>query len=443
MSEVSLFMIDNSLCDGCGQCLAACPFFSITINTEAKSAVIEASCSGCGLCLPACPQGAIAGPEAGPEQANVTTTAQLWVYVPWRILLESDRDSLDLNRCLAAVSASARAGMNEGHQVVVATVPPATGSRLPESAANRCYAAGAEGLLLLVPGEDWVWDQGAPRLEEAGTLGEAVILAAAMEQQRPAAVTLGDGENGIQVASYAGALVGSTVVNSALSLEIDSMGSVLRIERPVYQRRFTVGLDLPLGDCPVVIMDPVLHRRPASLQSRGTVLELDVRKPEFAGEKLVSSLMMWTSRALVGGARSPGMAQGPVGRRQQELAVARVVICAGGDLGPNQLEDLRSLALQRGAAFGIDSAAYEAGLGEREELISAQGGTRVAPEICFCFYAQGDPGLRAAIERSKVVCVFAATAEDDLVRAADHAIIAEEPGRAVQAFGSSDLFDFR
>ena len=45
-------------CTGCGECIAACPFHSITI-VNGKAHIDEESCRHCGVCTRACPQGAI------------------------------------------------------------------------------------------------------------------------------------------------------------------------------------------------------------------------------------------------------------------------------------------------------------------------------------------------------------------------------------------------
>jgi heterodisulfide reductase subunit A len=51
-------IVDLELCDGCGECVGACPTQAIALASE-KAVVNKASCNGCGICVPACPKGAL------------------------------------------------------------------------------------------------------------------------------------------------------------------------------------------------------------------------------------------------------------------------------------------------------------------------------------------------------------------------------------------------
>jgi heterodisulfide reductase subunit A len=51
-------IVESSLCDGCGRCVAACPTQAIAL-AEGKATVNKASCNGCGICVPSCQKGAL------------------------------------------------------------------------------------------------------------------------------------------------------------------------------------------------------------------------------------------------------------------------------------------------------------------------------------------------------------------------------------------------
>ena len=65
-------------CDGCGQCLAACPFSAIDMIQGKVQ--MNAACKVCGLCLKACPQGAIIRLETKVDSVDKTKWSDILVY---------------------------------------------------------------------------------------------------------------------------------------------------------------------------------------------------------------------------------------------------------------------------------------------------------------------------------------------------------------------------
>ena len=53
-----MFLIDEELCTGCGQCVSACPAGAITLR-EAKAVIDQSACRQCGICADQCPEHAI------------------------------------------------------------------------------------------------------------------------------------------------------------------------------------------------------------------------------------------------------------------------------------------------------------------------------------------------------------------------------------------------
>jgi len=53
-----MFLIDENLCTGCGQCVDACPADAI-IMQDAKAVINQSLCRQCGLCVDQCPVQAI------------------------------------------------------------------------------------------------------------------------------------------------------------------------------------------------------------------------------------------------------------------------------------------------------------------------------------------------------------------------------------------------
>lgn len=65
-------------CNGCGQCVAACPFAAIEIKDGV--AEINAGCRVCGICLKACPGQAIIRLETKVESVDKTAWADILVF---------------------------------------------------------------------------------------------------------------------------------------------------------------------------------------------------------------------------------------------------------------------------------------------------------------------------------------------------------------------------
>ena len=53
-----VFLLEKTLCDGCGRCVEICPEVAITLE-DGKAVINEIVCSGCGTCVPECPREAL------------------------------------------------------------------------------------------------------------------------------------------------------------------------------------------------------------------------------------------------------------------------------------------------------------------------------------------------------------------------------------------------
>jgi hydrogenase-4 component H len=54
--------IDETLCNGCGQCVVACPAGALAMEGERATLADPGACSYCADCEDLCPQGAISLP---------------------------------------------------------------------------------------------------------------------------------------------------------------------------------------------------------------------------------------------------------------------------------------------------------------------------------------------------------------------------------------------
>ena len=67
--RAGVLAIDPNLCNGCGECVPACPYGAIRIDEMEWHAQACDLCGGAPACAPACPTDALIF-EAGPEQSR-------------------------------------------------------------------------------------------------------------------------------------------------------------------------------------------------------------------------------------------------------------------------------------------------------------------------------------------------------------------------------------
>ncbi len=70
MAVRKIIRIDEEKCDGCGQCVIACPEGAIVIIDGKARLISETYCDGLGACIGECPQGAITIEEREAEPFN-------------------------------------------------------------------------------------------------------------------------------------------------------------------------------------------------------------------------------------------------------------------------------------------------------------------------------------------------------------------------------------
>lgn len=77
-----MYRVDETICVGCGDCVAACPAGAISL-VNGRARINDATCAGCGSCADACPQGAIVMADAAsPACATIGPGASIAAAVP-------------------------------------------------------------------------------------------------------------------------------------------------------------------------------------------------------------------------------------------------------------------------------------------------------------------------------------------------------------------------
>jgi heterodisulfide reductase subunit A len=136
------FLIDPALCDGCGECVEACPEDAITLEDD-KPVINDIMCTGCGACIPACPRNAL-------DQQGLTD-AQLKAQI--RGALENSEAGIKILAFVekeVAYTAVDLAGLARlSYPSSVRIIPLPSLSRLKLDHLLHAFAYGADGIMLL------------------------------------------------------------------------------------------------------------------------------------------------------------------------------------------------------------------------------------------------------------------------------------------------------
>lgn len=363
-------------CDGCEQCLAACPFFAIEMVESI--AVIAESCVECGICVPACPPGAIR--MSGVESASAGGSRWVWVY------LTSEHASL------AAITACRRAADEmEARVAAILTGEPVDPSKL--------FGAGADEIIVL-----------------NGSGPPADMLTRAVYQEKPLILAGLADPDCLGVLAAAAAKVGASLIRGASELVTGYGEGSFEAFRPIYGGRFSQRLIPQPGRPGVVALDPWMFHRVRQEGGRtGRIRE-------------------------IGAGEGPGERYERLGsredRRPELLAKSRVVVAGGFGLrSPGNFAKLYTLAERLGAAVGASKDVVEQGWATPPRMIDVAGSS-IAPDLYLAFGIDGTPTHNAAVEKSKAIVAVTSNREANILGIADF-ILPFDPVEALEVFLAS------
>jgi electron transfer flavoprotein alpha subunit len=348
-------------CTGCGECVAACPFWAIEI-ADGVAQVAE-SCTGCGACVPVCPEGALVQPGAE-GRAAVGGRKAIWVYLP------EGRDPTGL-------LGTARVLAEDGECQVAAVVP---GNSFDS---QELFWRGADQVLVL-----------------EGEGARFRLLAAAAAREQPVAVlALAEPEHEPGMARAA-VLLETGYASRAEAVEWAPGQQVLRAVRALAGGRFRQ--TVVCGRQPAVVtLAPWGARSGFVDRSRtGSVRHLEVTGVAADVEEVRE--------------RTPA-------EREIPLARARVVLGVGVELGTAEaVREVRELARRWGAAVGAEKEAVETGLAPAEWSLEAAG--PLAPALYLGLGVRGSPAHNAAVQKSQLVVAVTAEPDNNLAQIADYIV---------------------
>ncbi|MDI6893642.1 MAG: 4Fe-4S binding protein [Bacillota bacterium] len=348
-------------CTGCGECVAACPFWAIEVVEGV--AVVAESCTGCGACIPPCPEGALVQPGAE-VRPSLGGRRAIWVYLP------EARDP-------AGVLGVARVLADEGDYQVAAVVP---GNSFDS---QELFSRGADQVLVL----------------EGEGAGFRLLASAAARESPVAILGLAEPHHEAGLARAA-VLLEAGVASRVEAVEWAPGQQALRAVRAVAGGRFRQ--TVVCGRQPAVVSLVPWGARSGLLdRSRtGSVRHLEVgglpREVEEVRE------------------RTPLHKEVPLGK-------ARVVLGVGIELGSAEaVAEAVELARRWGAALGAEKEAVEAGLAPAEWSVEAAG--PLAPVLYLGLGVRGSPAHNAAVQKSQLVVAVTTEQDSNLGQIADYIV---------------------
>jgi len=380
---VPLLEINKDECIGCGACVDACPFGSLTMVDGI--AEVDDTCTACGACLDVCPVDALSLPERPTEAAEGLEAYQgVWVWVE-QFQGEAGSISWEMvgqGRRLADQRKTTLTACVLGHNV--------------EHIARQAIAYGADRVF-------WVDD---PSLAVYRTRPYASTLVQLVRQYKPEIFLLGASSRGRDLAGSVATELYTGLTADCTGLDIDPQTKLLRQTRPAFG-----------GNIMATIICP--NYRPQMATVRHRVFEMPV--PDETRQGQIVSI-------------PPAMGEDEVATKvvdfiveqgEVNLADAKIIVSGGrGVGGPEGFEPIRELAEVLGGAVGASRAAVDAGWIPYAHQVGQTGRT-VRPDLYIACGISGAVQHLAGMSTSKVIVAINKDPEAPIFTVANYGIVGD------------------
>jgi len=380
---VALLEIDRQKCTGCGLCVDACPFGSLSLDEEGI-AVVDESCTGCGACIDVCPVEALSLPEREVvEEVDLSQYQGVWFWVEqfrgeahpisWEMAGKgrelADRLGTILTACVL------------GHKV--------------EKIAQQAIYYGADRVFLV---DD-------PSLHVYRTDPYAATLVALVKKYKPEIFILGASTRGRDLAGSVATKLRTGLTADCTGLDIDPETRLLRQTRPAFG-----------GNIMATIICP--DHRPQMATVRHKVMKKGHPDPARRGEVIVERVSLQDPRARIIEIRHE-MGQ------EVNLAEADIIVSGGRGLGkPEHFSVIRELARELGAAVGASRAAVDAGWIPAYHQVGQTGKT-VCPKLYIACGISGAIQHLAGMSSSDTIVAINKDPDAPIFHIADYGIVGD------------------
>ncbi len=365
-----LVNIDHHLCDGCGQCVTACPFNALTmVNGLPK---VGTGCTGCMACEAACPTGAIGISDA---LSSIEGPVMVWGQV--------DRDGRLSQASIGLASVACElASVMRVKSTMVITTERMLHMGLENVPANKVLVLRCDHL--------------TPMMME----GHVQAMELAVRDAAPSILLISATPEGRELAPRLAARLEVGLTADCTALDVDDLG-ILQQTRPAFggelmativsstqPQMATVRPGAIISD--VSLPPPVIESRDLELP-RGQVIWID-------GSKL---------------------------KETSDLAGAEVVIAVGRGVGNvGNMVIFERLAYLMGASLACSRPLADAGWMQRGCQVG-QSGITIAPRAYIAFGISGSLQHRVGMNSSDIVVAINLDPEAPIMQMADIRVVAD------------------
>jgi electron transfer flavoprotein alpha subunit/NAD-dependent dihydropyrimidine dehydrogenase PreA subunit len=381
---MSLLIIDEETCIGCGACIDACPFGALALVDETARA--DDRCTACAACLEVCPVDALHLPElgaTGPAE-GLEAYKGVWVWVEqfcgqacsisWEMMGQGRRLADELHTDLTACV------LGDG----------------VEQLARQAIAYGA----------DRVFAVSDASLAVYRTQPYARTLVQLARQYKPEIFLLGASSRGRDLAGSIATELYTGLTADCTGLDIDPATGLLRQTRPAFGGNIMATIICPDYRPQMSTVRHRVFEMPEANESRqGQIVPLH---PVIGEEDIVEHVVDFIEE------------QGQV-----NLADARLIVSGGrGVGGPEGFEPLRELAQVLGGALGAARAAVDAGWIPYAHQVGQTGRT-VRPDLYIACGISGAIQHLAGMGTSRIIVAINKDPEAPIFGVANYGIVGD------------------
>ena len=375
--------INKEKCKGCGLCVKACPFDSITM--DGKLAVIGSTCSECGVCVDSCKFDAIVKIDDMQSDINKDDYRGVWVFAEQRDgkLMNVAKELLGEGRKLADHLGTELCSIILGENV--------------DEMAKELVSFGAEKV--------YIADDKELASYRSDTYTK--VITQAIEKYKPEIVLMGATHIGRDLGPCLAIKSKTGLTADCTKLEIGDEERNLHQTRPAFGGNLMATILCPYSRPQMATVRPgVMQAAEADASRQGEIIKLDVALDENDLRAKVLEIVKST-------------------KHKVSLSDAEVIVAGGNGLGdPKGFELIQQLADKFNGVVGATRAAVDSGWIAHSHLVG-QTGTTVRPKIYFACGISGAIQHLSGMTDSEFIIAINNNKNAPIFKVADYGLVGD------------------